>query len=111
MSDLMKRSRRRFLRLMAAGSAAAAATPAAALAHAVTPKRKPAKPAPGAAGARPAGPRDDAGVPPAVAEEIRRQKAVAEQSHRVVRDHPLPPGSEPSFGFVPLGPRKKAGPQ
>jgi hypothetical protein len=108
MSDLMKRSRRRFLGLIAAGSAAAA-TPAAALALAVTPKRKPAKPAPGASGAKPAGPHEGAGVPPAVAEEIHRQKAAVEQSLQALRDCPLPPGSEPAFVFAPLRPRKSAG--
>jgi hypothetical protein len=102
----MKRSRRRFLGLIATGSAAAAATPVAALARAVTPKGKPAKPAPDA---RPADPRDGADVPPAVADEIRKQKAAVEQSLQAVRDYPLPPGSEPAFVFAPLGPRKNAG--
>jgi hypothetical protein len=105
MSDLTKRSRRRFLGLIATGSAAAAAAPAAALARAVTPKKKPAKPAPGAAGAKPAG----AGVPPAVAEEIRRQKIALEQSLHALRDHPLPSGSEPAFRFAPFRSRKDAG--
>jgi len=102
MSDLVKRSRRRFLGLIAAGSAAAAASPAAALARAVTPKKKPAKPAPGAAGTKPSG------APPAVAGEIRRQKAALEQSLQALRDCPLPPGSEPAFLFAPLRPRKDA---
>ena len=109
MGDLAKRSRRRFLRLIAAGSAAAAATPAAALARAVTPKQRPAKPAPGTPGARPAGPRDGAGVPPAVAGEIRTLKALVEQALQAVRDTPLPPGSEPAFAFAPLRARKQAG--
>jgi hypothetical protein len=109
MSDLTKRSRRRFLGLIAAGSAAAATTPVATLAHAVTPKKKPAKPAPGAPGAKPPGPHEDTGVPPAVAGEIRKQKALVEQSLKALRDYPLPSGSEPAFVFVPLRPRKKAG--
>ena len=100
----MERSRRRFLGLVAAGSAAAAAAPAAALARAVTPK-KPAKPAPGTAGTKRAG----AGVPPAVAEEIRKQKIALEQSLHALRDYPLPPGSEPAFLFAPFRPRKDAG--
>ena len=108
MSDLMKRSRRRFLRLIAAGSATAV-IPAAALAHAVAPKKKPAKPTPGAPGVKPAGPREGAGVPPAVAEEIRKQKAALEQSLQALRDYPLPPGNEPAFLFAPLRPRKNAG--
>jgi hypothetical protein len=106
MDDLAKRrSRRGFLGLIAAGSAAAA-IPAAALARPVTPKKRPAKPAPGAS---PAGPRGDAGVPPAVAEGIRRQKAAVGQSLQVLRDFPLPPGSEPAFVFAPRRTRRKAG--
>ena len=101
----MKSSRRSFLRLLAAGSAATAATPAAALARAATPKRKRAKPAAGAAGARPAA----LAVPPELAEEIRKQKALVEQALKAVRDYPLLPGSEPAFVFAPLRPRKKAG--
>jgi hypothetical protein len=102
----MKRSRRGFIGLIAAGSAAAAAIPAAALAHAVASKKKPAKPAPGA---KPADQREGADVPPAVAEEIRKQKAALEQSLKVIRDYPLPTGSEPAFVFAPLRPRKNAG--
>jgi hypothetical protein len=104
----MKRSRRRFLGLIAAGSAAAAATPAAALARVVAPKRKPAKLTPGATDAKPMGPHEGAGVPPEVAEEIRKQRAAVEQSLQAVRDCPLPPGSEPAFVFAPLRPRRKA---
>jgi hypothetical protein len=106
MSDHMKRSRRRFLGLIAAGTAAAAAIPAAALAHAVTPKQKPAKPA---TGAKPAGPRDGAAAPPAAAEEIRKQKAALAQSLQALRDYPLPSGSGPAFLFAPLRPRRNAG--
>ncbi len=109
MSDPTKRSRRRFLGLIAAGSAAAAATPAAALAQAVAPRKRPANPAPGSPGARRVGAHEGAGVPPAVAEEIRRQKAAVEQSLRTLRDFPLPSGSEPAFVFAPLRPGKDAG--
>lgn len=105
MSDPPKRSRRRFLGLIAAGSAAAT-TPAAALAHAVAPKRRPAQPAPDTPAAKPAGPHDGAGVPPAVAEEIRKQKAALEQSLQAIRDYPLPPGSAPAFVFAPFRPRR-----
>jgi hypothetical protein len=105
MGGLMTRSRRGFIRLIAAGSAAAAATPAAVLARVGTPKRKAAGPVPGAAGAKPAGPE----VSQAVAGEIRRQQAQVEQALRAVRDCPLPPGSEPAFRFAPLRPRKQAG--
>ena len=102
----MGSSRRRFLRLLAAGSAATAATPAAALARAGKPVRKAPKPA---TSEKPAAPAAAPGVPPAVAEEVRRQKAQVEQAVRALRDCPLPPGSEPAFLFAPLLPRKKAG--
>ena len=100
----MKSSRRRFLRLLAAGSAATAATPAATLARAAKPKT--AKPP---AGTRPAATAPAPAVPPAVTEEIRKQKALVEQSVRAVRDYPLPPGSEPAFVFAPLRPRRRPG--
>jgi hypothetical protein len=106
MSDLVKRrSRRGFLGLIAAGSAAAA-FPVAARARPATSKKRPAGPAPGAS---PAGPHGSTGVPLAVAEGIRRQKAAVSQSLQALRDYPLPPGSEPAFGFAPRRPRKKAG--
>jgi hypothetical protein len=108
MSGLMKRSRSSFLGLIAAGSAAAA-TPAAVLAHTVASKKRPAKPALGAPGAKPANPHEGAGTPPAVAGEIRRQKAALEQSLQALRDYSLPPGSEPAFRFASFRPRKNAG--
>jgi hypothetical protein len=99
-------SRRSFLRLLAAGSAATAATPAATLARVAAPKRKDAKPA---ARARSAGQPAAPGASPALAEELRKQKALVEQTLKAVRDYPLPPGSEPAFVFAPLRSRKKAG--
>lgn len=102
----MGSSRRRFLRLLAAGSAATAATPAAALARATAPKRRSAKPA---AGAKPAGAPAAPGAPASLAGEIRRQKAQVGQALQAVRDCPLPPGSGPAFVFAPLRPRKRAG--
>jgi hypothetical protein len=98
----MRRSRRRFLRLLAAGSAAAVAAPLSGAARAATPakphpKGATPKAAPGAPkrGAAPA-------PPAATAEEIRKQKANVEQALKAVRDYPLPPGSDPAFVFAPL---------
>lgn len=105
MSDPSKHSRRGFIGLIAAGSAAAA-IPAATLAHAAAPKKRPAKPT---QGMKPPDPGAGTGAPPAVAEEIRKQKAALEQSLKAIRDYPLPTGSEPAFVFAPLRPRKKAG--
>jgi hypothetical protein len=101
MERWMKRSRRRFLTLLAAGSAAAVTTPVADLASAAAPRKRATPPKTASEGRE-----ADAGRPPAVADEIRKQKAVVEQSLKAVRDYPLPPGSEPAFVFAPLKPRK-----
>lgn len=102
----MKRSRRRFLRWLAAGSAAVAAAPVAAAARAAAPASRrakaPALPAPRGAAKPGAGP----AVPPAMAEEIRKQKLNVEQALKAVRDYRLPPGSDPAFVFAPLKARK-----
>jgi hypothetical protein len=98
----MRRSRRRFLTLLAAGSAAAVTAPVADLAGAAPKKRTTTKQV-----ARPG--QADGGPPLAIAEEIRKQKASVEQTLKVVREYRLPPGSEPAFGFAPLRPRKRGG--
>jgi hypothetical protein len=101
----MKRSRRRFLRLLAAGSAAAAAAPLAAVTSAAPAARGTKRaPAPAARGAGKPG--AGRAVPPVMAEEIRKQKANVEQALKAVRDYRLPPGSEPAFVFAPLQARK-----
>ncbi len=98
----MKRSRRKFLRLLAVGSAAAIASPAAALAAVA--KKKPvraAKPAPRAAAAAPA-------LPAAVAAEIAKQKGTVAGALKAVRGYALPPGSDMAFTFRPVRSRRKA---
>ena len=107
----MRRSRRRFLRLLAAGSAAVAAAPVAAVTRAAASTTRRGKGAAGPEtrtgaksetakpGARPA-------FPPAAAEEIRKQKANVEQALTAVRNYRLPPGSDPAFVFSPLKARK-----
>jgi len=92
------RSRRRFLELLAAGSAAVLARPVAALASPV----KPAAPA-AARAARPA--RHDRASPA----EIEKQKRDLAATLKAIRDFELPPGSDPSFVFVPLR-RRRSGP-
>lgn len=98
----MKRSRRRFLRLLAAGSAAAAMAPAAALAGAAPRSRKPAPKPPAGAVAAPGR--------AVTAAEILRQKKLVEATLKTIRDYPLPPGSEPAFVFAPLKARKRTWP-
>lgn len=79
-------SRRRFLKLIAAGSAAAA-TAAVPTARAATRKRAhaPAQP-----------------MPAKIAKEIDNQKAYVSKTLDVIRLYPLPPGTEPAFVFQPL---------
>ena len=95
----MKRSRRKFLKLLAAGSAAVAARPAQVLA-AEPRTRRPARP--------PAGPLGPAAVPPpALRAEIARQQRELEKVLKTLRDYPLEPGSEPAFVLTPMRAAKK----
>jgi hypothetical protein len=91
----MRNSRRRFLKLLAAGSAGLAARPAATLA-ADTRARRPARQPGGAA-------RAPAAVPPAALRaEIERQQRDLEKTLKTLRDYPLEPGSDPAFVLTPL---------
>ncbi|MEO5619153.1 MAG: hypothetical protein ABIS67_15390 [Candidatus Eisenbacteria bacterium] len=104
------RSRRDFMRLLAAGSAAALAAPVAALAA------KSAKPAAAPAAKTRGGASDASGETarqrrsrtdqparrPALPEEIEKQKKYLADSLKRIRDYSLPPGSTPSFVFRPL---------
>lgn len=96
----MKRSRRKFLRLLAAGSAAAIASPAASLAAVA--KKKPVR------AAKPAPPAAPPALPAAVAAEIAKQKVTVAGSLKAVRAYALPPGSDLAFTFRPVRSRRKA---
>ena len=96
----MIRSRRNFLRMIAAGTAAVAARPARSLASTVTaaPAKKPAaKPGPHAPGsnaaAKPAAP------PAALRKGIEQQQHDLDKALKTLRDYPLLAGSNPAFGF------------
>ena len=91
----MKKSRRRFLTLIAAGSAAIAARPAAALAAGPR-RRHPARPPVGVPGAPAAEP------PPALRAEFARQQRELEKTLKTLRDYPLEPGSDPAFVLMPM---------
>lgn len=84
-----KLSRRRFVALVASSAAALAAAPAAALAQAV----KPAAPAkkPGAVT-----------LSSATAKELARQKKGVADTLKVIREYPLPAGSDVAYLFRPL---------
>ena len=91
-----KLSRRRFVKLIAAGSAAALAAPVAALgATSAPPKPAPPVNTPPPPSAAPAG-------NAALRAEVEKQrKALAEQL-KVIRDYHLPPGSNMAFVFQPV---------
>lgn len=78
-------TRRRFITLLAAGSAAALTAPAAP----TPPATK--RPAPG----------------PKVLAEIEKQKKFSADALKVIRAYPLPPGSEMAFAFRPLRPKRR----
>jgi len=77
--------------LLAAGTAGVAAAPARALAAPRKPPRVPAS---------------KRSV--AIEKGIAEQKTFLAQQLRVIRDYPLPPGSNPAFVFAPLAPRRRA---
>ncbi len=89
-------TRRRFVGLMAAGSAALMAGGAAVAAPA--PKRRPR-----AAAAVPAE------LPPADRQELLRQRAATTATLEVIRKHAMPPGTEMASIFKPLRPRRRNG--
>jgi hypothetical protein len=94
----MIRSRRNFLRMIAAGTAAVAARPARTLASTVAPATKPAakpaKPAPGAgASTKPTA------APAALRKGIEQQQRDLDKALKTLRDYPLLAGSSPAFGF------------
>jgi hypothetical protein len=91
----MKRSRRSFLKILAAGSAAVATRPAAGLA-ATRARRAPAAKAAAPAHATAAPP------PAALRAEIERQRKDLDKILKTLREFPLPPGSSPAFVFRPL---------
>jgi hypothetical protein len=95
-SPAAARSRRRFMQLIAAGSAAALASPIAALAAEKAPVRRPAaaKPAP-----RAAAPPSRPGV---TAKELEKQKKYVADALKVIRDFELPPGSDQAFVYRPM---------
>jgi len=95
--DRAPASRRRFLKLIAAGSVAALAGTSRRLAAASS------KPRARAARARPAAtPPTSRPIPRAVAAEIRNQKNYVARALKTLRDYPLPAGSAMAFRFDPL---------
>lgn len=114
-----RKSRREFMRLLAAGTAAALAAPAATLAAAAKSSTKPpakaapAKSAPASAkgtaadSARLARARTEAaGGHAADPAEIEKQKKYTADTLKTLREFSLPPGSPMAFSFRPLKARR-----
>jgi hypothetical protein len=103
MSATAARSRRDFIRLVAAGSAAVLARPAAA---ATTAAKKPASSdAPRMRRARTGEP--VAGAHPMLPAELEKQKKYTADSMKAIRNYALPPGAAPAFVFRPLASRAR----
>jgi hypothetical protein len=103
-------SRREFLRLIATGAAAAVAAPAGALA-AETRKKPAAKKRAAKPPVKTEGPKPHVSPSGHVAEaaEIEKQKVWLAEALKVLREYPLPPGSEMGFSFRPLASRRRTG--
>jgi flagellar motility protein MotE (MotC chaperone) len=94
-------SRRRFVKLLAAGSAAALAAPAIAFgADATTAKPPATKPA--AASAAPSTTAPSSNAPASLRAEVEKQKKALADQLKVIRDYHLPPGSNMAFVFQPM---------
>jgi hypothetical protein len=87
----MKSSRRRFLKLVAAGSAAVIASNVVPAGAATTSKPATAK-----------GGSHTSTRTPAVEAEIKKQKGFLTAALKAIRDYDLPPGTEQAFVFAPI---------
>jgi hypothetical protein len=96
------RSRRKFMKLVAAGSAAALAAPAATLAATAKAARRAGHPA----SAAPAHGEKSAPRFVATPAEIEKQKKYVAEALKAIRNFELPPGSDQAFVFAPLRPRR-----
>ena len=106
-NDARPRSRREFMRLMAAGASAMLAAPAAAAAV----KEAAKKPAADAnAGGRMRRARTEpAGAHPMLPAELEKQKKFTADSLKTLRNYSLPPGAMPAYLFHPLSQRTRRG--
>lgn len=97
----MTNTRRRFLKLVAAGAAAAVTAPAQGLARTVR-RRTTTRPQP----VKPAAP-DHAAPSERIAAEIEKQKGYVAAALKTLRAYELPNGSEQAFVFRPVPARKE----
>lgn len=97
------RSRRDFMRLMAAGASAMLAAPAAAAAVKPAMKKAPADTTGRMRRAR----TETAGGHPMLPAELEKQKKYTADSLKTLRNYVLPPGAAPAYVFRPLAPRAR----
>ena len=99
-----RKTRRDFMRLVAAGAGAMLAAPAAAAVK--TPVRK----APADTTGRMRRARTEtAGGHPMLPAELEKQKKFTADSLKTIRNYSLPPGSMPAYVFRPLAPKSRRG--
>lgn len=98
------RSRREFMRLMAAGASAMLAAPAAAAVKTAV-KKAPAANAGRMRRAR----TETAGGHPMLPAELEKQKKSTADSLKTLRNYSLPPGAMPAYVFRPLAQKSRRG--
>jgi len=102
------RSRRAFLRLMAAGGAAMLAAPASAAVKA--PAKKPAAADSSRQRRARTGEGGATGNHPMIPAELEKQKKSTADSLKTLRNYALPPGSAPAYVFRPLAQKSRRRP-
>ena len=102
------KSRREFLKLVAAGSAAALTTRARTAAASAKRAARHAMAGPAPADTTPPKPAV-AAIAPAIREEIEKQKKSTAGTLKTLRDYDLPAGSPMAFSFAALKPRRAEG--
>ena len=105
-AEALPRSRRDFMRLMAAGAGAMLAAGAPAAGAAVKPVKKPA--ADTTARMRRAR-TETAGGHPMLPAELEKQKKFTADSLKTLRNYSLPPGASPAYVFRPLASKSRRG--
>jgi hypothetical protein len=96
------RTRRAFMKMVAAGSTALLIAGPARRSRAATAARKAAAPAPDTTAV------SRAGIHPALKSEIEKQKQYTLDSVKKIRDYQLPAGSPQGFSFAPMPARRKS---
>ena len=103
-ADARPRSRREFMRLMAAGAGAMIAAPAAAAVKTAVKKAPP-----DTTGRMRRARTETAGTHPMLPAELEKQKKFTADSLKTLRNYSLPPGAAPAYLFRPLAQKSRRG--